>query len=81
MTTHQISKCRSCGAAIIWAVTRNEKSIPLDAEPSPEGNVVLDDLRNATVLGPLDLLLHDRDAQPLYMPHHASCPDGEEWKR
>ena len=25
--------CRSCGAAILWAVTPNGKKMPLDAEP------------------------------------------------
>ena len=31
--TESITKCRACGAPIIWARTENEKHIPLDAEP------------------------------------------------
>ena len=34
-------KCRSCGAAIFWARTPNGKAIPLDAEPTEDGNVVV----------------------------------------
>lgn len=80
-TSLPVRQCRSCRADIVWAITRSNTPMPLDAEPSPVGNVQVDDLRNATVLGPLDLLMWDREATPLYMPHHATCPDGEEWKR
>lgn len=35
-------KCRACDAEIRWARTANGKAIPLDAEPNPDGNVLLD---------------------------------------
>lgn len=36
----RVSRCRSCGAAIIWAtVTPSGKTMPVDAEPHPEGTV------------------------------------------
>lgn len=36
------SRCRACGASIIWALTDRGKRAPIDAEPNPErGNMVL----------------------------------------
>lgn len=34
--------CRSCGASIFFAPTSAKRLMPLDAEPHPEGNVILD---------------------------------------
>jgi hypothetical protein len=36
-----MSTCNSCGAAIKWAITTNDKFMPVDAEPSEGGNVEL----------------------------------------
>ncbi len=33
--------CSSCGAPIIWIKTPKNKSMPLDATPNPDGNVVI----------------------------------------
>lgn len=64
-------RCRSCGAAVRWAVTVAGKRLPLDPEPCPGGNVLLHDNGRAEVLGP-----EARAAHPgvLYLPHWASCP-------
>ena len=35
------ARCKSCGAAIIWAKTCGGKSMPVDAAPSADGNLVL----------------------------------------
>ena len=36
-----MTTCRSCHAAIRWAVTPAGRRIPLDADPVPSGNVTL----------------------------------------
>lgn len=36
-----MSRCSSCSAEIVWAQTVTGKLMPVDAEPSPRGNVVL----------------------------------------
>ncbi|MCK9929361.1 hypothetical protein MXD62_19615 [Frankia sp. Mgl5] len=41
MTTIATSRCRSCQAKIRWARTETGKAIPIDAEPTPDGNVTL----------------------------------------
>ena len=72
-----MNACRSCGAAIVWAHTAKGKAMPLDAKPRADGNVVLED-GVATVLGPLELLAAKG---PRYMPHHATCPQGKDWRQ
>lgn len=72
-----MSACRACGAEILWARTSNDKSIPLDAAPNPDGNVVVQGggyaAPSATVLGPLDKLSMP-EGSTFHMPHHATCP-------
>lgn len=76
-----MSACKACGAAIKWARTTNDKSIPVDAEPNPDGNVVLQgggfSAPTATVLGPLDKLSMP-EGTTFHMPHHATC---ENWPK
>lgn len=37
--------CRDCGAAIFWAITPNDKRMPIDAQPAQfGGNIVALDL-------------------------------------
>jgi hypothetical protein len=73
-----VSKCRSCDAEIIWAVTSKGKRMPVDAEPSESGNVELD--RSGRV--PL-AIVHAQppmEATNLHMAHHATCPQSDRWK-
>lgn len=82
-----MSACRSCGAGIVWAVTTSGKRMPLDADPTPAGNVQTTvepphDVLRAEVLGPLEVELLDPDARAgLRMPHHATCPHADDWRR
>lgn len=36
-----MSTCRSCGAEVLWAKTRAGKAMPVDPEPTAEGNVLV----------------------------------------
>lgn len=77
---YPIDKCRSCEAPVIWTVTVKDKRMPVDAEPSPDGNVEL----TPTPVGPPLATVH---AQPplgvddLRLSHFATCPDAKDWKR
>lgn len=77
-----MSACRSCGAELLWAFTATGSRMPLNAEPSDAGNVVLSvgptGQREATVIVEGD---PRGDSQALYIPHHAVCPDGKKWRR
>ncbi len=79
---HGMSYCK-CGQKMRWALTTGKHNrIPLNYQPDPAGNVVLEqrgDLTVAVTLGPMDLELRDPD-EPRYMPHHATCPNAEDFK-
>jgi hypothetical protein len=76
-----MAECRSCHASIVWGRTRNNVSMPLDAEPTENGNALLHADNTIDVLGPLELQLHDRGAEPLRLSHHVTCPDADSWSR
>lgn len=76
-----MSACRSCGAEIFWAETAGGKRMPVDADPVPDGNVIVEDrpgdgLR-ATVLEPGALMLDD-PGLPRYVSHFATCPNASQ---
>lgn len=74
-------KCRSCGRPIIWTITSKGKRMPVDAEPSPDGNVALDEgpdgAVRASVTGPAPGLI----PEPRYTSHFATCPEAARWRR
>lgn len=79
-----MSVCRSCKAPLLWARTEaTGKAIPLDAEPHPDGNVIIvrEGARDvARVLGPLEVAALDPSMER-FMPHFQSCPNGSEFRR
>lgn len=70
--------CRSCGAPIIWARTTGGKLIPVDPDPTDNGNVELvDGLDRPTAI------VHAQPplaAPPMRLPHFATCPDADGWR-
>lgn len=69
-------KCRSCEAEILWVTTRTGKSMPLDVEPSPKGNMVL-------VAGKTWVATDEdrRLKRPTFTSHFATCPEADQWRR
>lgn len=37
-----VTQCKSCGADIVWLVTKNNKMIPIDADTVVEGEEIFD---------------------------------------
>lgn len=69
----QTSRCRSCGAAIIWAKTPAGKTMPIDAEPTPYGNIAL--VPAGAIVLTKDLADQGRRiGSKLYRSHFVSCP-------
>ena len=69
------AKCKSCGAAILWARTTNEKKIPLDPEPHAEGNITIRKCGETVlcrVVGKGDTIPVDAER---YRSHFVSCPN------
>jgi hypothetical protein len=75
--------CRSCGAHVIWVLTKAGKGMPLDAKPSAAGNLVLefpDDPRDAPSVRPVkpgDL----SEGLARYTSHFATCPQAAQWRK
>jgi hypothetical protein len=76
-----MSACRSCGAPVLWAVTAEGKRMPVDAEPAPAGNLIVDQTARpwtVRVVPPDDLLIGD---PPRYLSHFATCPHANEHRK
>jgi len=64
---------QQCQAIIIWTVTeRTGKRMPVDAQPSPDGNLVLTPSPHGAPISKVADLL-DPDG-PRYLSHFATCP-------
>lgn len=69
-----LGKCDNCPAQVRWAYTASGARMPLDPNPDPAGNFVIDrlDERN-NEHG--HVLKKDEDPVGLrYVPHFATCP-------
>lgn len=75
-----LRKCFRCPAEVIIAVTENGKSMPVDPDPNPSGNVVftgemkLDSsgrMRDAVIV--LGKAATPHDPRTHFMPHWATC--------
>ncbi len=66
------AKCSSCGASIIWATSTKGKPMPVDAEPVPNGNLVIERQvgNRVRAFDPLLDAPNDR-----FVSHFATCPD------
>lgn len=75
--------CNYCGQPILWATSRNDILMPLDALPASDGNVVV----HSTPDGPLAEVIGTaarrialrRAGVPLHLHHNLSCPRAPEW--
>jgi hypothetical protein len=74
MLSRERSKCRSCGAAVIWCETKKGKRMPLDAEPCEAGTFTL---------GAEGVAVYQK-WQPerlLYQSHYSSCPNAAQHRK
>jgi hypothetical protein len=70
--------CRSCGAPIVWARTDSGKRMPVDADPSEDGTLVLEQagaVLRAHVVGTVP------GEGSRHRAHFATCPDAESWRK
>ena len=80
--------CRSCFQPIRWVETENGKRMPLDPDPVPGGNVIID--REGVgqappvvrVLSSAGQTMIGFDAELLtYVSHFATCPNAADHRR
>lgn len=80
MSEFRIERCRTCeDAPIIWARTKNDKAIPVNAEPDPlKGNIELDEsagIVRANIVKP------SADRDDLRTSHFATCRRASDWRK
>lgn len=77
MSDERDERCRSCGAAIVWAYTASGRRMPVDAEPVDDGTLKLSPRvgqLHVFVVGP-------HPSEPRYRAHFVTCPDADGWRR
>lgn len=74
-----MANCRGCGAPIRWVVTEAGKRHPIDWEANgPKANITVDSDDVMTVLGPLELQVHEGN---LWTSHFATCPEAARFRK
>jgi len=63
--------CKSCGAPLLWVMTAQGKSMPLDAQSCFDGNIYFDDDERPVFLAKGEL---PPEGKILYKSHFATCP-------
>ena len=64
-------RCGSCGARVLWVEMVSGKKAPLDADPSPRGNIRIIDGVGQVV--PKAELADAQAGGLLYLSHFATC--------
>ena len=78
-----LGRCKTCGARIAWVKTEaTGKSMPLDAESVPDGNVVLRGGRaHVFALGGAEEAAVAATHVPRFVSHFSTCRDADEHRR
>lgn len=75
------AQCKSCGAAIVWASTVKGKTMPVDAEASPEGSIELSyEGTRITAIVHAGTNGSTRSGS-LHTSHFATCPFAKQHRR
>lgn len=71
----------NCGAPVRWILTVGGRRMPLDLEPSLDGNIVPHTMPDGTVRG--RVLTGDElpALDPCWVPHTRTCPDSGDFRR
>lgn len=72
--------CKTCKAPIVWAITGTGRLMPVDAEPDPNGNLLLHTAGSihAIVVPPG---ARSNFAGELHKAHFATCPYADQHRR
>jgi hypothetical protein len=77
--------CRSCHAPIVWLRIRpGGRRMPIDAEPSPAGNVLVDFAAAAGLVlsvASVAVIKAETPDEPLYLSHFVTCPQSDAWRK
>jgi hypothetical protein len=72
------TKCRSCGAPIVWALTSSSKRMPLDADPRADGGFWL---ISGCAVAVGSAQTETEPLRPRYVSHFATCPNARKHRK
>lgn len=75
-----MSRCRTCRAQIVWVELPSGRRMPVDADPSPAGQIRLDGTFGV-VLDTDQTIAARLAGEPLFISHFATCPDAGQHRR
>lgn len=80
-----MSRCKSCGAEIMWITTTTGKKMPVDADPvqfhqDPAGREIFVTKGGAVVRG-ITAKAGEKDVSTGYNSHFATCPFADQHRR
>lgn len=82
MSAFAVEECGSCRAPIIWAMTRNARSMPVNAEPVAKGgNIALAAGPNGTPIATVLSVAQQFGRKALYTSHFTDCPNADRHRR
>jgi hypothetical protein len=74
--------CRSCQAPVLWLEnTTTGKRAPIDAAPTPDGNIVVVDGERYQVIGGEERQDAIAQGVALHLNHFVTCPQAPAWKQ
>ena len=72
-----MSRCKSCKAEIHWTKTSKGRSMPMNAEPDPEGLWIIEKGRDDALL---IRVVPDGWTGNRHTTHFATCPNAKGWR-
>jgi hypothetical protein len=76
-----VTRCRTCAARIIFAVTERGKRMPVDAEPHSDGTITLIPAADGGATAHVLQKFESAGGVPRYRSHFATCDKPAEWRR
>ena len=80
-----MTKCRSCGADIIWTITKTGRKMPCNAEPIFFDLANMNDEGTKTFVkddGTIAIGIENPGGQEVgYISHFATCPEADKWRK
>ena len=85
ISTNVKPKCRSCGAPLLWALTKKGRRIPLDRNPVPDGNIEIEEADEgppmSRVVSGQGELSPGLFPATRYKSHFSTCPNAKRHRR